>query len=395
MRVRIAAPFKDDIHYTFNCTINDNTPFVFGFESLNYAIEHHWVWDSFYPVVMLVCECTPFTADHGESITVEFDYPVHEYLPSFLHRLAHNRGMDVTVRAETFSRSADIQGKGSVIAFSGGKESRLLLGLVQEFGEQPTLANDDIDHVTGIECMKSRGCPKTGWLLPNRLMPGLMLQPAKWYYGGSLEYAQQHTPWHEYYDFGSLNGLVLYENYLWSMGVDMQLLTPLAPLTTPMIQRILVERYPLLRQDQQSVPVGSLTEKNLHIALCEMYAGVSFQEHCSDELFRLMLAGYVTRRLARPADMGRRDSRRLFRRVCDALIFRFKLRREFVDVYPFIPESWDHDWIDRVHYDVYPPLRNLKPDCSLVLQKPFVDVYSQYGLPSEGQRPWDLNSALL
>lgn len=330
----------------------DDAPSVvnFGFTAQNFVIRHHPVWDSLYPLLFLTRNGGPlFNRGHDRAL-IRFDYPVSHAVADFYTRRAASMGIDVEIDADTVDVGFDGTATGPVLAFGGGKDSRLILGLTRELAEEPRLfLAGERGSADLPQTFVSHSVPKTEGTLADRLMPSLMARPRVLYLGGGLGEAHRETPWQQYYDVSSPCALAEWSEMLRALGLPTQLRAPLAILPFNITQRILSERYPELAVGQVSVRPGSRSEKNLHVSLLKYEHGWPFDDHCDASLFRELLEGFVRDQLADPDGFGYRNHRETFNREMRAIIWRHRNEELFATVGADVPDHWDGPWIDYVH----------------------------------------------
>ena len=325
----------------------------FGFRAVNFRIAHHEVWDSVFPLMFLTRNGGPLFNRGHDTATIRVHYPVLEPVRAFYVRRAAAMGLDVTIEADTFERTYDIAGTGSIQTFGGGKESRLLFGLLRELGRTPRVATGGASHAPRDLQAVEVSEPLWG-ALAERVMPALMSGAAEVYFGGSLGEAFRQCPWHQYYDMASPEGQRELSGLLQSLGVAVSLTGPLVVLPPNLVQRLLSTRYPELAAHQASVPVEQRSEKNLHVALIKLHHGLSFDRHCSAHLFGSTARRFVDQKLARPDDFGFHNFREIFHREMMAILARHRTHPLLGNLGERVPPDWDGSWIDTVHTWVQP-----------------------------------------
>ncbi len=213
-------------------------------------------------------------------------YPVLEKVKNFYIKRAMDYGLILTIDGATYNRTYDVTTNGNAIAFGGGKDSRLVYGLLTEIGCKPIIYNanpgsdgipDPDSNVKRIETLQ--------YGITNRMMAAFMSLPKKVFIGSGLTTTHFKYPWHEYYEWGNPAPMKELSSLLSSPGIEMEFLSPTSILPSNIIQKILFQRYPELYKYQYSVEPGSESEKNLQISLCKIYHGINFSVHCSEELF--------------------------------------------------------------------------------------------------------------
>ncbi len=345
----------------------------FGFGAVNHAIRHHELWDSIYPLMFLTRNGGPLFNTRHTRATIRFRYPIAEKVRAFYVRRARDFGIAIDVQADTTDRSCDCPTEGHVVAFGGGKDSRLIYGVLREAGHQPRpvtagAANaPDLDDVRCVETLHGA--------LANRVMPALMSGGRHFYFGSGLGEVHRRVPWQQYYDWASPVALAEFSGLLRALGVEMHAHAPAAVLPYNLIQRILFERYPTLYAHQRSVERNEATEKNLHVALCELHHGIAFDRHCDAALFRSLVARFVEEQCTNPRPFGYREHRETIHREMRAIIFRHRAETPFAGVRHRIPPEWEGAWIDYVHDYVAPATSD-----------EFRRIYAAYA-PSVGAAP--------
>ena len=211
----VGSPFHDRIH--------------FGFRAVNFRIAHHEVWDSVFPLLFLTRNGGPLFNRGHNSATIRVHYPILEAVRAFYVRRAAHMGIDVTIEADTFERTYDVACTGRMQTFGGGKESRLLFGLLRELGRTPRVTTGGAVHAPADLQTVEVSEPLWG-ALAERVMPALMSGAAVVYFGGSLAEAFHHRPWHQYYDMASPEGQREFTDLLRSLGIAVALDGPLVVL---------------------------------------------------------------------------------------------------------------------------------------------------------------------
>jgi hypothetical protein len=328
-------------------------PFLrFGFRAVNYAIRHHELWDAVYPLMFLTRNGGPLFHTGRDRAVIRFRHPIPRSVRDFYVRRAANFGLDVTVEGDASDPAYELPTEGHVLAFGGGKDSRLILGVLREVGVRPLPVSAGAEYA--LDVAEARITEPVSGVLADRVMPALMERGRHFYFGSGLGEAHHETPWHQYFDWGSPRALAELSRLLASLGVDMHAHAPVAMLPYNIIQRILFERYPDLYAHQRSVAKDEPTEKNLHVSLCEIRHGIPFHRHCSESLFLELLDGFVRRQIARPLDFGYRNHREVIHREMRAIIHRLRAEPLFSRVRSRVPTSWEGPWIDYIHPYVAP-----------------------------------------
>ena len=284
-----------------------------------------------------------------------FKYPILEEVKKFYIKRAKNYGLDLTVDAETYNRTFDVVTAGNALTFGGGKDSRLVLGLLNETGYQPVIynANFGTDIIPDLDVKRAKTLQ---YGITNRMMPAFMSLSKKVFIGSGLGEAHYNNPWHEYYEWASPVVMKEFSTLLSSLGIEMEFISPAAVLPYNIIQKILFQRYPELYKYQYSVKPGDESEKNLHVSLCKIYHGIDFSQHCSDELFRRLLKKFTEDGIAQPEDYAFRGNREIIRKEMRSIIYKMRDHELFSEVKDIVPQSWDGEWIDCIHTYIYPDI---------------------------------------
>jgi hypothetical protein len=372
--IDVLPPIRTDSRYEFRCLASGDRPgplerlrrgaallrgrrsgsrpvIRFGFRAANYAIRHHELWDAVYPLMFLTRNGGPlFNA--RDRATIRFRYPLPRAVRDFYVRRAANFGLDVTVEGETIEPVYDCPTEGHVLAFGGGKDSRLILGVLREAGCHPLPVSAGAEYA--VDVGEARITEPVSGVLADRVMPALMELGRHFYFGSGLGEAHRETPWHQYFDWGSPRALTEFSQLLASLGVTMHAHAPASMLPYNIIQRILFERYPELYAYQRSVAKDEPTEKNLHVSLCEIRHGIPFHRHCDEGLFQELLDRFVRQQIAEPLDFGYRNHREVINREMRAIIHRLRAEPLFARVRSRIPASWEGPWSDYIHPYVAP-----------------------------------------
>jgi hypothetical protein len=330
----------------------------FGFVASNFEITHLDVWDSIYPLMHLIRGVAeeykigkPIIGDRYSKCHIVFLYPVLENVRAFYIKRAADFGLDITIEGPTFNRTYNVTTAGDALAFGGGKDSRLVYGVLMEIGSRPAIYN--VNH----------GCPdivdakiakSTSYGLTNRIMPALMSLSRRVYFGGALGEAFLYNPWQEYYEWSAVAPMKEFSSLMSSLGIEMQFIAPLSILPYNIIQNILFQRYPEIYKYQQSVSPQERSAKNLHVSLCKLYHQIDFSEHCSLELFKELLKKFVVEQISNPEDFGYRNEREVIVKEERSIIYRLRDHPLLNEVKDSIPKSWDGEQIDYIHTYVYP-----------------------------------------
>lgn len=328
------------------------TELRFGFRALNFAIRHHEVWDGLYPLFYLTRNGGPLFGTPHDLARIRFAYPISAAVRDFYVQRAADFGFEIVVEAPTLEARLDEPTAGHVLAFGGGKDSRLVLGLLRELGRDPLVitagaANaHDLPDALVVEPLTDA--------LADRVMPSLMALGRHFSYGSGLGEVHLETPWQQYYDMGSPRSLAQLSALMASLGIETHAHAPAAGLPYNLTQRILHDRYPDLHAGQVSVRRGMGSEKNLHVSLLKLMHGISFEDHCDEPLFRKILARFVGRQTDEPLAFGYRNHRETINREMRAIIWRHRDHPLMSGVRERVPPDWDGPWIDYVHTYAWP-----------------------------------------
>lgn len=328
---------------------------TFGYISVNFEIRHLEVWDSLYPLMHLLRGGGPiFGSEYSKSHFV-FTYPILKEVRNFYIERARDYGLNLTVEGTTFSRVYDVKTDGNAVAFGGGKDSRLVYGVLKEIGYEPVLynANPGSDEVPDLEVKRVETLQ---YGITNRIMPAFMSLSRRVFLGNGLGEAHLYHPWQEYYEWAGTDPMKRFSEMMSSLGIEMEVISPVAVLPYNIIQKILFERYPELYKFQYSVSPEDASEKNLHVSLLEFYHGIDFGKHCSEALFKRLLKGFVDEQVANPESYGYRRLREVIRNEMRSIIYRMREKPLFDEVKGVVPASWNGDWIDYIHTYIYPDI---------------------------------------
>jgi hypothetical protein len=379
LEIEVESPLRTDDRYEFRCRVRTRrtrtqrvlrrrpTPqragrhevpgaIRFGFRSAGRRIEHHPVWDAVYPLFFLTRFGGPLFDTSYTRATIRFDFPIPVVVRDYYIQRASDMGTTLDVEARTTGATFDGASPGGVVlAFGGGKDSRLLLGVLRELGDDPTVATTGRQNVPDLPA--AIVTQAVDGALVDRLMPGLMMGGSELYLGGGLGEAHHVTPWHRYYDMAAPAPLGEMSAMLGMLGLPTRLLAPLVVLPYNVTQRILAHRYPELHRHQHSVRDGQHSEKNLHVTLCRYHHAIPLGSQCSRELFVTLLEEYITRQTEQAHPFGARDHREVIDREMRAIIHRHRDEPMFRTVRPRVPDHWAGDWIDYTHDYVQPDPR--------------------------------------
>ncbi|MDW3213693.1 MAG: hypothetical protein R8G01_06850 [Ilumatobacteraceae bacterium] len=385
--IAVSEPVRTPERYEFRCTVSpvrrwrsrlagaqpgepEAHEIRFGFVATNFAIRHHPVWDSVYPLLYLTRNGGPLFQREHDRARIRFDYPVSKVVADFYVRRAAQFGIDIDVRARSIDLELSTGGDEAVLAFGGGKDSRLLLGLARELGSEPRLVTAGASPADLPMALVTHSIPRPEGMLADRIMPSLMHVPRHLYFGGGLGEAHRETPWQQYYDMASPRALAEWSAMFRELGATIHMHAPCSVLPYNITQRILCERYPELASGQASVRPGARSDKNLHVALLKREHGIAHDDHCDEELLETLLVRFVAAQEANPSDFGYRNARETISREMRAIIWRHRDEPAFGAVRGRVPPEWDADWIDYVHDYVSPDL-----------DPAYFEIYRQYAAP--------------
>jgi hypothetical protein len=242
-----------------------------------------------------------------------------------------------------------------MLSFGGGKESRLLLGLLREFGESPRVIHaGQSDQSADIKNLFVAEPLSGAWA--ERLLPSIMSGAAHVYIGAGPGECGYHEPWHHYYSKMSPQANQQLSRLLSSLGASITFHSPLCCVPYNIIQKMLSGRYAELFAHQQSVKPNARSEKNLHVSLLKLYHGLPFWDHCTESLFRELLHTFVEQKRRNFSDFRSRNHREVIQREMMAIIARCRSHPLLKGVAGPIPDSWDAPWIDYLHSYVDPAL---------------------------------------
>ncbi len=378
--IDVATPLRADDRYAFECRIGRRRPLRqrllrptsttslprgvpdvvrFGFRTTGWRLEHHPVWDAIYPLMALTRQDGPLYGTRHREATIRFGYPIPVQVRDFYLQRAHDLGLEVAIEARTTSATFDGTATGGVLLFGGGKESRVLLGMLREVGPDPVIVSSWARTVPDTpEALVSE---PSGIALVDRLMPGLMQRGEQLYVGGTLGGSRRTTPWHRYFDVSSPLAMREMSGLLASVGLPTRMRVPLAIAPPNIGQWVLHDRYPDLFRHQRSTRDGQQTEKNLHVALCRYHHAIPYEQQCPPELFDRLLERFVAREVREadpPAD------REVISREMRAIVHRHRTEPAFARVRDRIPDAWAGDWIDHLHPYVDP---DTEPELAAIL----------------------------
>ncbi|MEA2025279.1 MAG: hypothetical protein U9O18_01175, partial [Chloroflexota bacterium] len=200
--IDVQAPLRTLTAYEFDCEVRPrrslrqrltrhrgDTPsepaeLRFGYHATNFEIEHHDAWDGFYALYFLTRNGGPLFARGYDRAHIRLRFPVATVVRRFFIRRAADFGIDITVQAPAAPLRLDRPTRGHVLAFGGGKESRLILGLLRESEVEPEVVTSMPVRATDIQ--GALVTESVHGAIADRLMPGLMRLPRHFYCGGGL-----------------------------------------------------------------------------------------------------------------------------------------------------------------------------------------------------------------
>ena len=356
----------------------------FGFTALNYDIKHLEIWDNIYPLLHLLGDGGPIFGKHTEA-HIHFNFSLNRTVKVFFVSRAKNMGISLKITADKINDNMlKISTKGNALPFGGGKDSRLLYGILNEkFGEVETYSaplnphpnsnlfcSDNEDFVSKGGKNVSPVCRNTIW---NRIVPSLMSQKKNIFLGGNLGSVELVTPWHQIYDILSPTALKDFSSLLKAVGIDTNLYSPAGMLPHNIIQKILHDRYPEIYRYQYSTAKEDRSEKNLGVSLSKMYHNIDFRDNCSEKLFVELLKNFVQSQIVNEKDYGLRNHRRVIRKEMRAIIYHMQDHPLFAEVRSQIPSFWKGRWIDFIHSYAVPDIDSR-----------FVEIYKEYATDIDG-----------
>lgn len=369
-QIAVHAPLKTSREYVFSLDIGDPNGGLatteIGIRDASFPIPHAPVWDTYYPLMFIIRRGGPLFGIDGAKATIKFDYPASLPVVDFFVERARYMGVSIDVASTTKEITLDAQTSGDLLLFGGGKDSRLLLGMLRELGDK-------------ISVISARGAyyaadingaliyDTVDWRMPSRIVPALMTCPKNVYHGAALGEVHETTPWHQYMDISTPHALSATSQLLKRIGVDTTFHVPLAVLPYNIVQRILARRYPELYKNQKSVKPHSKTNKALHIALSKRYHGLDYRDGMSAELFDNVARRFIAEMVDSPDKIwGHRHHYEVIAREIRALLYRLSRTQE---ISLSVPDDWDEDWIDRIHTYANPGVE----ECFIQIYRAFAD----------------------
>jgi len=173
------------------------------------------------------------------------------------------------------------------------------------------------------------------------------------YHGAGFGDTWRSTPWTRYYDIGTQEGWDQLNDMFEAIGVNRKVIVPLQAVPFAQVPGILCSRYPDVAAKRKSVDDDrGRSEKNLHVALCELTGGVPYQDHCSQE----MLLDLIRRFAPRCRDYGKRSARMLVRQEICAMLYANRDHKDLAPVRNLVDDCWAREFIHYGHfYKVVPP----------------------------------------
>jgi hypothetical protein len=372
--IKINTPVKriDCYHFLIEVTLPGLQAYkkTIGFDSPNYQIPHHEIFDTYYPLMWITRNGGPLFKSKYSSAVITSDFPLHSKLVDFFVNRARNFGLKIDVSGQLFDRTYDVTTSGSLLLFGGGKDSRLLLGTLAELGHNVTpISANGFEWASGVK--NSLTYKTNNFSMADRIVPALMLRPSTIYHGSGLGEVHLTLPWQQYYDISSPNALIETASLLKGIGWDVKFEAPQSVLPYNVTQNILARRYPTLYQDQLSVRRNEHSDKNLHISLIKKYHHLSHANHCDDDTFDFLLKNFLSKHLdfessGSEYDYGFHGSREIIELEMRALISRL-IQNGTLDALPMPIDVWNAKWIDYIHLYVY--------SC---LDSDLLSIYKQY-----------------
>jgi hypothetical protein len=385
MKIKVAKPFKDETAYVFDieAALPDGSTKagVIGFKDANFAVPHAQIWDSFYPLMHITRNGGPLYKTEHKRAEVHFEFAASRQVVAHFQKRARQFGLELDVTSSLADVGYEAKSAGSVLLFGGGKDSRLLLGMLRETGHDPAVLcawgstyAADLPNVLSVTPISSS--------MPSRIVPGLMLLPRTIYHGsglGEVHLSPRGEPWHQYFDISSPVALAETSALFKSIGLEIAFEVPLCVLPYNLTQKILAFRYPELYARQVSVRKNERTEKALHLALLKLYHGLSFDDCCDGDCFLELLHNFAREQLAAAeGDWGYRGHREIISREMRAIIRRLQERGAIQLQQMTAPSSWDEPWIDSIHHYANPAV----PEEYLAIYREYAESFDPNEAPS-------------
>lgn len=371
--IKVEKPYKSDQEYSFSIGQSDGGQKQaiqkIGFCNTNFPIPHHPIWDSFYPLMFITRNGGPVFNTNYREVIVSFDYVTSEDVVSFFQNRAKNFGFELYVTTKTAEIHLDKKTSNDLVLFGGGKDSRLILGMLKEFGLDPIVCSAKGSHYAQ-DIPNALTYDTFNFAMPARIVPAMMLCPKNIFYGAGLGEVHETFPWHQFMDISTPNALKETSDLFMSVGANINFHTPASVLPYNLIQKILALRYPLLHKRQISVernkPGNSGGHKLTLVVLCHLYHGLDYSNVADRDVFLHHGHNLLEKYKNDPEKMlGFRRNYEIIIREIIALMFETNKQNK---VEKFDADwLWQEPWIDYVH-----PYQNPGLDTQ------FFELYSEY-----------------
>ncbi len=380
--VRIGPPEKTPTSYVFRGRVDSGKTMLFGFRTSGWEIRHHEVWDSVYPLMLLSGFSGPYWNNVPE-VRLVFGYPVLASVVEYYEEQARQAlKLRLIVEADRYDATFDVEPGPAALAFSGGKDSRLVYGLLRERGvDFVSYHSKEWDKLAASDIPGLRVSSPIRGTLVDRIMPPLMSCPESLYVGHGIGEAYSSRPWHNAYDLGGWPRHVRLFELLSGLGIHSRIRAPLACLPYNITQKILCSRYPAIANRQCSTPPNIDHEKNLHVAMCKRYHGIPHKWHCSEPLFNRLVLKFLSAHARRKLSLNSGDWMTSVHMELRAMMWAMgeKGDKYFSPLLPKMEPGWKTDWIDHVHDHMVPDLDPW-----------FLDVFHSYATPYTGKSPFSI-----
>ena len=285
---------------------------------------------------------------------IRFKYPVcGPIVDFFINRCRNGWAYDLMVSAPRMLDASELEvpepSRRATLAFSGGRDSRLLLGMLMEMGVNPVCVyhGNDLDPVAGVSELKT-SWPVRG-VLSEVLMPAFMQAGPFMYLGQGMDEAMyKPPPWRQYYDLASHFCLRDMSDLLASVGVQTKVLAPLTIAPRNVVQNMLHSRYPHLAAYQYSCKPFTKQNKNGRTSLYKLCNNISPWKECPLPLFKTIMIQLMDQDFSYPKFHPNSN----FEARC--VIHRLRSRPELSHVKPRIQDAWAGQWIDYLHTYINP-----------------------------------------
>ena len=204
-----------------------------------------------YPLYYLTRNGGPLFNKGHDRARIRLDYPASRSVVEFYIERASRFGLQIDVDAPSVDIGLEPIDGTRVLAFGGGKDSRLILGVLRELGIEPQLMTAGSSPADQPGCLITRSIPDAQGALASRIMPVLMQVPRHLYLGLGLGEAHREMPWQQYYDMASRRALTEWSRMFGSLGVTIDMHTPVSVLPYNITQRIL-SAIPLWRRPRRA-----------------------------------------------------------------------------------------------------------------------------------------------